>query len=169
MRLVLLAAMVAAAPASAAVTVTANGFVTEAKATVAAPPAAVWAALIDPARYWSPGHSYSGDAANFSLDAKAGGCFCESWAGGASIEHMRVVLVWPERTLRLTGGLGPLQSEGVAGTLTWELKPAGPGTEITQTYAVGGSMRFDMAETAPMVGAVLEEQLRRLSGLFGSD
>jgi hypothetical protein len=78
---------------------------------------------------------------------------------------MRVVLVWPKKTLRLSGGLGPLQGEGVVGTLTWELKPAGTGTEVTQTYIVGGHMRLDGTETPALVGQVIGEQLARMKRL----
>lgn len=169
MRALIFAALFAvslAAPAAAGVTTSANGFVAENKAVVSASPVEVWAALTTPSRYWNPEHSYSGVAANFALDARAGGCFCEALANGGSIEHMRVVLVMPGEVLRLSGGLGPLQPEGVAGSLTWALKPAPGGTEITQTYVVGGNMRFDVAATAPLVGQVLNEQLTRLAALF---
>jgi hypothetical protein len=79
---------------------------------------------------------------------------------------MRVVMVMPNRTLRLSGGLGPLQSEGLAGALTWQLEPVEGGTRITQTYIVGGNMRLDRAAIAPAVDGVLREQLTRLAALF---
>lgn len=162
----MLTAVAAAAPVAADVKVGETGFVVENRAVAAAAPDAVWAALVAPARYWNPDHSYSGKAENFTLDAKAGGCFCETLADGGSVEHMRAVTVMPGKVLRLAGGLGPLQSEGLAATLTWTLKPVEGGTEITQTYVVGGHARFDMAATAPAVGAVLDEQLARLAALF---
>jgi uncharacterized protein YndB with AHSA1/START domain len=152
--------------AGAAVTVTDTGFAVENVATVAAPPPAVWAVLTDPSRYWNPEHSYSGGADNFSLEPRAGGCFCEVLGDGGSVEHMRVVMVMPDRQLRLAGGLGPLQQEGVAGSLTWTLKPVAAGTEVTQTYVVGGHMQTDKAAMAPLVGAVLNEQLTRLAAQF---
>lgn len=162
----ILPVLLAATPAAAVVRVSETGFVVENKAVASAAPVTVWAALVAPARYWNPDHSYSGKAENFTLDAKAGGCFCEALPSGGSIEHMRVVLVMPGNTLRLVGGLGPLQSEGVAATLTWTLKPVPGGTEVTQTYVVGGHMRFDVPKTAPVVEQVLNEQLTRLAALF---
>jgi uncharacterized protein YndB with AHSA1/START domain len=168
MRALATALMLAAAPARAGVSITDAGFVTENSAVVAAAPAAVWAALVEPARYWDPAHTYSSNARNVTLDARAGGCFCESFGKGGSIEHMRVVMVMPETQLRLVGGLGPLQSEGLAGVLTWTLKPVDGGTEITQTYVVGGYMRQDRAQMAPLVGQVLGEQLTRLAALFAA-
>ncbi|WP_300536339.1 ATPase [Sphingosinicella sp.] len=169
MRYILPVLVLAAAPAAADVKIGESGFVVENKTVAAAAPEAVWAALVAPARYWNPDHSYSGKAANFTLDAKASGCFCEALPDGGSVEHMRVVFAMPGSTLRLVGGLGPLQSEGVAATLTWTLKPAPNGTEITQTYVVGGHMRFDVPATAPLVGQVLNEQLTRLAALFSKD
>lgn len=156
-----------ASPAAAEVVTSDAGFVTTNSATVPAAPAQVWAALIAPARYWNPQHSYSGQAASMTIEARAGGCFCEALADGGSVEHMRVVMVMPNRTLRLSGGLGPLQSEGLVGSLTWQLEPAeGGGTRITQTYVVGGNMRMDRAVIAPGVDMVLREQLERLAALF---
>ena len=46
----------------------------------------------DVGRWWNPEHSYSGVAANFSIDARAGGCFCERLKDG-SVAHMTVVFV----------------------------------------------------------------------------
>jgi len=155
-----------AAPAGAEVVTSDAGFVITNQATAAAPPAQVWAALIAPARYWNPAHSYSGQAGALTLEARAGGCFCEALPEGGSVEHMRVVMVMPNRTLRLSGGLGPLQSEGLAGALTWQLEPFEGGTRITQTYVVGGNMRLDRAVIAPAVDGVLREQLTRLAALF---
>lgn len=166
MRYILPVLMLAAVPAAAEVKVGETGFVVENRAVVSAAPDAVWAALVAPARYWNPDHSYSGKAENFTLDARASGCFCETLPGGGSVEHMRVVLAMPGSMLRLVGGLGPLQSEGVAATLTWALKAVPNGTEIAQTYVVGGHMRFDVPATAPLVGQVLNEQLTRLAALF---
>lgn len=163
----ILAGLLLAAPATAEVMLSDQGFVTRNSISVPAAPQAVWEALLAPARYWDPAHSYSGAAANFSLDPRAGGCFCERLADGGSIEHLRVVLVMPPRTLRLAGALGPLQSEGVAGALTWQIEPAeGGGSRITQTYVVGGHMRLDRATTAPLVDQVLRQQLERLAALF---
>jgi len=156
-----------ASPAAAEVVTSDAGFVTTNVANVTAPPAEVWAALIAPARYWNPQHSYSGQAASMTMEARAGGCFCEALADGGSVEHMRVVMVMPRRTLRLSGGLGPMQSEGVAGSLTWQVELAEDGgTRITQTYVVGGNMRMDRTEIARGVDMVLREELERLAALF---
>src|SRR5262245_2801423 len=120
------------APAAAEVTASSDaGFVVHNEATVAASPEAAWTALAEPGRWWSSEHSYSGDAANMTLEPRAGGCFCEAIpadkTGGqaGSVEHMRVVYYDPRvRTMRLRGSLGPLQGEALTGTLTMTVEPA---------------------------------------------
>ena len=75
---------------------------------------------------------------------------------------MQVVYAAPSEGLRLRGALGPLQTEGVDGTLSWTLKPVEGGTAVTQTYVVGGYIRSGMEQWAPRVDRVLDEQLQRL-------
>lgn len=161
-----IAASAGFAPAHAEVVAEGAGFTVINTAEVSAPPPEVWARLLEPAEYWNGAHSFSGDAANMSLEAEAGGCFCETLPGGGSIEHMRVIAVMPGRLLRLGGGLGPLQSEGLAGALSWQLSETDAGgTKIEQIYVVGGHMRFDASTMAPAVDSVLKEQLTRLAAM----
>lgn len=156
-----------AAPARAeVVSSTAAGFEVRAQAIVTAPPEAAWAMLARVGEWWNPAHSYSGKAENLSLRPEIGGCFCET-LGTGGVEHMRVVYAQPGEMLRLQGGLGPLQAEAAAGTLTWTLKKVGGGTEITQTYVVGGYMRMGAEKLAPLVDKVLAEQLGRLQAKLG--
>ena len=142
-----------------------NGFSCVNRAVVKAPPAQVWQAIVaDVAKWWSPAHSWSGDAANFSIEARAGGCFCEALPGGGSVEHLRVVFVQPPKLLRMTGGLGPLQAMGVAGSFSFELSPQPDGgTRITLTAAVGGYRAGGLDGFAAPVDRVLGEQLARLA------
>ena len=81
---------------------------------------------------------------------------------------MRVIYVAPGSTLRMTGGLGPLQSEAVTGVLTMTLEPEGEMTRISWDYVVGGYMRMPMAELAPLVDQVVGEQLLRLAARLGT-
>lgn len=141
-----------------------GGFALENRATVAVSPAEAYAALGRVGRWWSSAHTYSGDAANMTLDLRVDGCFCERIpADGGAIEHGRVVYARPGQTLRLQAALGPLQAEGVTGALTWSLRAVEGGTEITQTYVVGGYMRGGLEAVAPLVDQVMAEQLRRLA------
>src|SRR6516225_6582648 len=150
-------------PASAEVkSVMANGFEVASATTVSAPADRVYAALGEVGRWWSPTHTFSRDAANLSIELRAGGCFCERLKDGGTVQHMQVVYAAPGEGLRLRGALGPLQMEGVDGTLAWILKAAEGGTSVTQSYVVGGYIRGGMEQWAPRVDPVLDEQLQRL-------
>ena len=164
---VLLAAQVWTAPASAEVqSATPGSFVIVAETTVATTPEEAWRALSRLNRWWSSQHTYSGDARRMSLDLRAGGCWCERWGGGQSAEHGRVVLVMAHegvRTLRLVGGLGPLQEMGVSGVLTFTVAPDASGAKMTMTYRVDGDAALALDQVAPLVDMVLMEQFGRLS------
>lgn len=152
-----------------------QGFVIRLGADVRAAPEAAWAEMTRPAGWWSSQHTFSRDAANLHLDARAGGCFCEVLPALSSpraaprggVEHMRVLYAEEPRALRMTGALGPLQSEAVTGVLTMTLKPQDGGTRILWEYVVGGYMRGNVADVAPSVDAVLKEQLQWLSLKLG--
>ncbi len=141
------------------------GFEVETKVVVGLAPAEAYSALARVGEWWNSEHTYSGKAANMRIDARAGGCFCETIPGDAgtdkagTIEHMRVIYAQPGKTLRMQGGLGPLQAEAATGTLTWTLKPLAGGTEITQSYVVGGYIRGGAEKLAPIVDKVLAEQM----------
>lgn len=169
-RLFLIATLLSAAPAAAEVKSSSPaGFEVISTATVAAPAAEVYTALAQPGRWWNAEHTYSGDSKNLVIDAKAGGCFCETVpADGSTIEHGRIVYAQPGKTLRFIGALGPLQQEAATGTLTWVLKPVAGGTEVTQTYIVGGHVRGGADKLAPLVDMVLAEQLAGLKRHFGT-
>ncbi|HEX3524020.1 MAG TPA: SRPBCC domain-containing protein [Stellaceae bacterium] len=159
--LVLLLAV--AGPATAEVkSVTANGFEVATVGTIAAPADRVYAALGEVGHWWDPSHTFSRDAANLSMELRAGGCFCERLKGGGSVQHLQVVYAAPGQGLRLRGALGPLQTEGADGTLSWTLKPAEGGTNVTLSYVLGGYIRGGMEQWAPKVDRVLDEQLQRL-------
>ncbi|MBO9575591.1 MAG: SRPBCC domain-containing protein [Sphingobium sp.] len=154
------------APAAAKVAETSeSGFTVSFAQSIGAPPDEVWAALVQPARWWSPQHSWSGNAANFALDPVAGGCFCERW-GGNSAEHARVIFVVKGDTLRLRGAFGPLQKEALTGVLSFTLKAEGKGTALVVDYVVGGHARFALKDIAPAVDEVIGEQVKRLAALF---
>lgn len=152
------------------------GFVIKHSAEVPASQAEVWAALVAPAKWWSPEHTWSHDSANLYLDAQATGCFCEKLPKSVdapaeqrmgSVEHMHVIYADPQHgILRMVGALGPLQGEAVRGVLTITLVKTDAGTRIEWEYVLGGYMRFQTADIAPAVDTVLGEQLRRLAALL---
>jgi uncharacterized protein YndB with AHSA1/START domain len=125
-------------------------------------------------RWWSSAHTYSGNAANLSLDAQAGGCWCERWrdAAGAShwVQHAQVVLAQEGRVLRLNGAFGPLQDMAVVGVLTI-VTTTGTGAEagkhlLRMTYRVAGGSEAGLDKLAPVVDGVIGEQFRRLRALI---
>jgi len=143
-----------------------GGFEVREQAHIGVPPDAVYAALLSPKRWWDPKHTYSGDATNLTLDAKAGGCWCESMPGGGSVEHMSVVYLAPGKAIRFRGALGPLQAMGVVGSLTIKLTAAGSGTDLALTYAVGGYSKDGFADVSRAVDSVLGAQVTRLQKLL---
>jgi hypothetical protein len=78
------------------------------------------------------------------------------------VQHLQVVYAAPGEGLRFRGVLGPLQTEGVDGTLSWSLKPVEGGIGVTQSYVVDGYIRGGMKQWAARVDRVLDEQLRQL-------
>lgn len=154
-------------------TLTEQGFSTLHAADVLAKPEDVWKRLLAPKDWWNPSHSWSGSTEGFYIDPQAGGCFCELFqekdkdgklVTKGSVEHMRVLFAHPARVLRMRGGLGPLQSEAVTGTLTIAMEPlkSGAGTRISFSYVVGGYMRFKTADIGPAADAMLRDQFDRL-------
>ena len=138
-----------------------NGFALQRTVHIAATPERVYAALVLPAKWWNSDHTFSGSAANLSLEPKAGGCFCEIWNGG-SVQHLVVVDAVAGKTLRLRGALGPFQGQGADGALTFTLKPAGDGTDVTMENIVGGFVRGGFAKWPPLADSMLAEQMIRL-------
>ncbi len=167
MRLACLALAAAFAfPAAASATVAdvnAQGFRVTSTYEVAAPREKVWAALVQPGRWWNPSHSWFGNPVrDFKLDPRAGGCFCESGPAGSAL-HMTGSFVKPNEQLNLWGALGPLGMEGAAGGLTVKLAASAPGaTRMTVTYTVGGYLSGGAEKWAPLVDGVIAEQFGRL-------
>ncbi|PHR18409.1 MAG: hypothetical protein COA41_10020 [Sphingopyxis sp.] len=171
-----MAALATVTPARAEVTNTAdNGFTVQHQTLIDGNAEAVWKAMIAPSRYWNGDHSWTGDADNFYLVPQAGGCFCELIrttsadnirTSDGSVQHMRVIYAHNNKMLRMSGALGPLQSEAVTGTLTMLLDPQGEKTAVRFTYKVGGYMEFPVDQIAPAVDGVIGEQLTRLAALF---
>ncbi|KKC24600.1 SRPBCC family protein [Sphingomonas sp. SRS2] len=140
-----------------------GGFLVASTVLIAAPPEKVWAALVEPARWWDAEHGWSKDGANIRLDPVVGGCFCEAIpATKGEVEHLRVIFVMPGQVLRLRGALGPFQTMGVSGALEWTIKPVDGGTQLNQSYAIGGFIPGGGASLAAVVDQVMSGQLNRL-------
>jgi uncharacterized protein YndB with AHSA1/START domain len=132
-------------------------------ATTAAP-ADVYRAVAQIDRWWSGKHTFSGSAANLSLEPRAGGCFCEKWADG-SVEHGRVIQTQRDRLVRLSSTLGPFLDMAVSGVLTFAIAPAkepAKGTTLVVTYRVSGDASHNLKALAAPVDQVIGEQATRL-------
>ncbi len=141
---------------------TTSGFTVGSKILIRAAPGEVFAVLAKKVgQWWDPRHSFSGVGRNLYLESRAGGCFCERLEKGG-VRHLEVVWVEREKSLRMVGGLGPLQGMGVAGSLTIELKPVDAGTELEWVYRVGGYRPGGLEALATPVDAVLTAQFQRL-------
>jgi uncharacterized protein YndB with AHSA1/START domain len=144
--------------------------VVRAEADVAAPVDSAFTAITHVERWWESSHTYSGDARNLRLEPRAGGCWCERWSGG-SVKHMDVAMVSESRgarTIRLIGGLGPLQSMGVNGVMTFTITPLASGAKITMEYRVAGDASLQLDQIGSGVDDVLMEQFARLIRYTGS-
>lgn len=152
-------------PAGAEVTQSgAAGFTSDHADAVSASPEAVWKAVLDLPAWWSGAHTHSGKASNLTLDARAGGCWCETWDGG-SAQHARVVLVMNGRVLRLHGGLGPLQDLPVEGVLNIAVGVRDGRTRLRLHYRVAGASDLGLDKLAAPVDGVMGIQFRRLKSL----
>ena len=168
-RLLLAAALsavsLAALAGSAAAEVAArseNGFSLVYERPVTASAEAVLEAVGRPAAWWSDAHTYSGSAANLSVDLRPGGCWCEALPGGG-VKHAEAVLVWPEqRMVRFDAPFGPLQSIGADAvlTMTWAEAADGPARTLKWSFVVTGPGAGAMAEA---IDGVMSEQFGRLA------
>jgi len=127
-------------------------------------PDALWARLIDPASWWHPDHTYSGDAANLSLEVTAGGVWREDWDSG-SVFHGEVLLALEGKTLRLDAPFGPLQEMGVSVVWTITLTPDEEtgGTNVTFDEIANGTAASRLDDLAPAVDFVKTEAMTRLT------
>ena len=159
-------ALLAVSPADAeAIHVSATGFTSQYRDEVKASNDEVWKALVQLPRWWSGAHTYSGQASNLSLDAQGGGCWCERWGDGQSVQHGTVVLALPGRVLRVLGNLGPLQDLPVNGVLTFAITTQDGKTTLRLTYRVAGPADAGLDKLAPAVDRVMGEQFKRLKAL----
>lgn len=142
--------------------VSSSGFQLKIATRIAAPADKVFTTIIQPSKWWNPSHTYSQNAANLSIDAKAGGCFCEALPDGGSVQHLTVATVMPGKLLRMRGALGPFQGSGIEGSMTWSLDAAGNETNLTVTYDFGGHMVGGFADWPQKANGMVSDQVARL-------
>lgn len=160
-----------AAPARGAVLdASARGFTLENTVTVPVAPGAAWAAMVDDVdRWWPKDHTWWAAESRLTIEPRAGGCFCERAAeGGREARHLQVVHAEPGRTLRMVGGLGPLQGMGMHGVFEASFAPVDGGTRVTWRYRAGGYTPDDLSKLAPVVDRVQAQQLAGLARHLGA-
>lgn len=142
-----------------------TGFISTFREEVKVAPEEVWKSVLQLPRWWSDSHTYSGKASNLSLEPVAGGCWCERWGEGNSVQHGQVLLVQPGRVIRMNAGLGPLQELAVNGLLTIVTSAQDGKTFLRMTYRVSGNADAGLEKLAPVVDQVIGVQYRRLKTL----
>lgn len=143
------------------VTKGATGFVVEHQVEVKTDATAAYDAFVKVGAWWASSHSFSGDAKNLSIDTKPGGFWRETLPNGGFVKHMDLVHAAPGSMLVFSGGLGPLQFMGVAGSMTVSFKPGEGTTTVTLRYDVGGRDDKNFEDISKAVDAVLAEQFTR--------
>ncbi len=140
-----------------------NGFNLKIIGEVDASPGQAYEQFLRVDEWWVANHSWFGRRENFSLDARAGGCFCEI-QGEQQVLHMLVTFVNPGAEIKMVGGLGPLQMMGLHGGMSWRFEALedGQGTRIVQTYNVSGWAPGGLLDLAEIVDAVQTSQLNAL-------
>lgn len=164
MRTILAAALLASGSMAQAEVVSSgpHGFHVRQAAQLVVPPDAAFQSFAAVSNWWSPDHSYSGEAANLSMALRPGGCFCERLPGGGGVEHLKVTYVDPaEHRAVLTGSLGPLLNEATSGAFAVKVERIAGGSRIVWDYKVAGFANGGGERMAPLVDSVLAEQMKR--------
>ncbi|GAA0640179.1 ATPase [Brevundimonas lenta] len=118
--------------------------------------------LVDVGRWWDSAHTYSGDAANITVDLTPGGCWCEKLADGTQFEHARVVSVEPARIV-FEAPFGPLKGKATSAVLTVTWPPANRGWTPTWVMTVEGPGLGAMADGVDgVMGAGFQRWMRYL-------
>lgn len=150
----------AASPASAEVVErSADHFVLRHAVALEASPADFIDALEHIGQWWSPAHTYSGDARNLSLALDVGTCFCEAMPDGSAFDHGGVYEYDPATGVVIDAALGPLRGKTTLSNLTFGWTGANRGTELVMSYVVRGE---GVGAFADAVDSVMVEQFQRM-------
>ena len=153
--------LIATVPAGAEVVHSENhGFEVNETVSLVVPPAEALAAFTRVSGWWIKDHTYSGDPANLTLDARPGGCLCERFPKGGGIEHMHVTYVEPGEYLIMTGALGPLLHEAVNGVMIIHVERIAGGSKLTLNYRASGFANGGADKMAPMVDGMLSDTIK---------
>lgn len=134
--------------------------------TIKAPVEEVYQQFLSVGDWWESNHTWFGDATKMYIEPKANGCFCEVNDDKEAM-HMTVSMVMPNKNVQMVGGLGPLQSMGVYGHMSWSFAEKTKGlTTLTMTYLVKGFVGEESEMMAKAVDSVLNTQIKNLESKF---
>lgn len=143
-----------------------TGFTVEHQAVVPVQPAVLFKRFGQPNLWWNADHTWWGKSQNLSMKLKAGGCFCERTPDGSGeAEHMRVIFVEKNKTVRLSGALGPLSMQAASGAMTVTFVSEGDRTKVTMRYDTEGHFVPPPEQLAPLVDMVLGQQFTSFTTL----
>lgn len=129
----------AATPASAEVIArTADSFTLRFERRTEAPPAVIATLMGRPYAWWDGAHSYSGDAANLSVDEQVGGCWCEALPDGSVFRHGKVLAIEADR-LVFDAPFGPMHGKTTRADLVVSWPETNGGRSIVWTLTVEGA------------------------------
>lgn len=163
MKSIAIIALLLGSPAAAeVVSASPNGFEVRETVPLVVSAEAAFNAFSSLPSWWDPQHTYSGDAANLSLNVTPGACLCERIPKtGGGVEHLRVTYVEPGKRILFTGALGPLLFEAVTGVMDVQVKKTGGGSELVLDYKAAGFAKGGADKLAPVVNQVLGAQMKR--------
>ena len=136
------------------------GFISAHELTIGASPDQVFKALDEVSEWWDPAHTYGGDASQLEL-GELGLCECLDRNCESVVCHMQFAARIQDRTVVLTGGLGPLLRLGATGTMSFDLEPVENGARLTYRYVVNGRGSGALAEPVDRVQLGQLERLKR--------
>lgn len=138
---------------------TAGGFTVVHEGDISITPDFAYRRFLSIGSWWSDGHTFSGKAANMTINEQPGGCWCETLPDGGFVKHLEVAYAAPGQMLVMRGGLGPLLFMGASGTMTVKFEPKDEGTHVTLSYTVGGYDPAGWGDLSAAVDRVLGEQV----------
>ena len=162
-----LSALIAAEAEAAVVDAASDHFSIAVSFETQATPEAAFSALTDISLWWSPDQTSSGHAINMSLDTTPGGCLCEAWPEGLT-KHAEVVQVRFGAMVRLVGAMGPLQEMGVSEVQDLTVEPSSAGARVRWTASVKGVPSDRLQMIAPVIDAMIAEQMARLQSYLAT-
>lgn len=141
-------------------------FIVTINTSINAPSDQVYEQFVEIGEWWIDSHTWFGDASAMTIEPKAGGCFCER-NGEQQALHMTISQINPNKSIHMTGGLGPLSSLAVNGYMTWTFEATEDNsTSLKLNYRVTGFVNQKTEDWAKAVDGVLMQQVSNLEEIL---